>query len=187
MDLETASSGSMLKKKVSKGAFYGPADVILGNVKHSGNKQNISLKSGSSYSAFFDVESLSGDENNVDMSGGSNGSLLDSVVNTSKANRLSTGIDFGSPLSSSNFAMDKEVKLFPLPIEKVSFNSKWVNLIIIKTQVEVLVKKFFALDINLLAVEGKLAMAKTQLIRKIFAKINGFGRATTPSKFEGII
>ncbi|KAG9288229.1 hypothetical protein G9A89_021260 [Geosiphon pyriformis] len=30
-------------------------------------------------------------------------------------------------------------------------------------------------------------MAKTQLIRKIFSSVNGFGGATTPSKFEGIV
>ncbi|KAG9285484.1 hypothetical protein G9A89_021434 [Geosiphon pyriformis] len=52
---------------------------------------------------------------------------------------------------------------------------------------EVAVKKSFALDINLSAVEGKLATAKTQVIQKLFSKINGFGRAITPSKFEGII
>ncbi|KAG9306177.1 hypothetical protein G9A89_016081 [Geosiphon pyriformis] len=38
-----------------------------------------------------------------------------------------------------------------------------------------------------LAVEGKSAMAKTQVIRKLFSKINGFGGATTLSKFEEII
>ncbi|KAG9286341.1 hypothetical protein G9A89_014507 [Geosiphon pyriformis] len=33
----------------------------------------------------------------------------------------------------------------------------------------------------------KSATAKTQTIRKLFSSINGFGGATTPSKFEGII
>ncbi|KAG9307382.1 hypothetical protein G9A89_017211 [Geosiphon pyriformis] len=148
MDLEAASSGSMSKKKAPKGAFHGPAGgsftqkkkVILGNVKHSGDEQDISLKSGSNYSAFSDVKSLSSDENDINMSGGGNGSLLSSAVNTLRANRLSTGMDFGSPLS------------FPtLPWIK----SKWVDPIIIKTQVEVPVKKSFALDINLSAIEGK--------------------------------
>ncbi|KAG9297750.1 hypothetical protein G9A89_011265 [Geosiphon pyriformis] len=183
MDLKTASSGSMLKKKTSKGAFY----VIFGNVKHSGNEWNISLKSGFGYSAFSDVKSLFGDENNINMSGGGNGSLLDSAVNIPRTNRLSTGMNFGSPLSSPNFDMDEEMKPLPSPIKKAFSNSKWVNPIIIKTQVEVSVKKSFVLDINLSAVEGKLVMAKTQLIRKIFSKINGFGGATTPLKFEEII
>ncbi|KAG9295350.1 hypothetical protein G9A89_013379 [Geosiphon pyriformis] len=48
-------------------------------------------------------------------------------------------------------------------------------------------KGYFALNINFSAMERKLAMAKTQLIRKFFSTVNGFGRATTSSKFEGII
>ncbi|KAG9303179.1 hypothetical protein G9A89_001795 [Geosiphon pyriformis] len=39
-------------------------------------------------------------------------------------------------------------------------------------EVEVLVKKFFTLDINLLAVDGKLVTAKTQFIRKLFSLVN---------------
>ncbi|KAG9288547.1 hypothetical protein G9A89_006043 [Geosiphon pyriformis] len=53
--------------------------------------------------------------------------------------------------------------------------------------VEVFVRKLFALDINLLAIEGKFATAKTQFIRKIFSTVNGFGGATIFSKFEEII
>ncbi|KAG9302973.1 hypothetical protein G9A89_022633 [Geosiphon pyriformis] len=116
MDLDAASSGSMSKKKAPKDAFHGPAGssftqkkkVILENVKHSGNKQDISLKSDSGNSVFSNVESLSDNENDVDMSGGGNGSLLDSAVNTPRANRLSTGIDFGSSLSSPNFVIDEK-------------------------------------------------------------------------------
>ncbi|KAG9298367.1 hypothetical protein G9A89_003184 [Geosiphon pyriformis] len=63
----------------------------------------------------------------------------------------------------------------------------WLDPKIVKSQVEVAVRKFFVLNINLSAVEGKSATAKTQLIRKLFSKINGFGETTTPSKFEGII
>ncbi|KAG9294987.1 hypothetical protein G9A89_017781 [Geosiphon pyriformis] len=153
----------MSKKKAPKDAFHSPASgsftqkkkVIFRNIKHSGDERNISLKSGSGYSAFSNVESLSGDENDVNMSGGSNGSLLGSAVNTPRAIRLSTDMDFGSLFSSPNFAMNKEVKPLPSPIKKASFNSKWVDSVIIKTQVEVPVKKSFALDINLSAVEGK--------------------------------
>ncbi|KAG9296088.1 hypothetical protein G9A89_011940 [Geosiphon pyriformis] len=58
---------------------------------------------------------------------------------------------------------------------------------IVKTQVKVAVKKSFALDINLSAVKEKSAMAKTQVIKKLFSGINGFGGATILSKFEEII
>ncbi|KAG9292754.1 hypothetical protein G9A89_001284 [Geosiphon pyriformis] len=141
MDLETLSSGSMSSKKKTP----------LGNVKHSDNEKNISLKSGSGVSVYSDVDSLSGDNEDVSMSG-------DFDVNTS--------VNFGSPIDPLDFEIDEKI---------------------IKTPVEVLVKKSFALDINLLAVKKKLATSKTQFIRKIFSKINGFGRATTPSKFERII
>ncbi|KAG9298402.1 hypothetical protein G9A89_000401 [Geosiphon pyriformis] len=70
---------------------------------------------------------------------------------------------------------------------KISLEKKWVDPKIVKSQVEVSVRKFFALNINLSAVKEKLAMAKTYFIRKILSLVNGFGRATTSSKFEGII
>ncbi|KAG9293686.1 hypothetical protein G9A89_019023 [Geosiphon pyriformis] len=73
------------------------------------------------------------------------------------------------------------------PFLKISLEKKCVDLKIVKIQVEVSVKKSFVLDINLSAMEGKSAMAKTQFIRKIFSLVNSFGRATTPSKFERII
>ncbi|KAG9300750.1 hypothetical protein G9A89_023548 [Geosiphon pyriformis] len=171
MDLETASSGSMSSKKAPKSVFYSSAGgffsqrkkVPLGNVKHSGDKKNISLKSGSGASIYSNVESLSGDDKDANMSGGFDGSLLD-------------------------LAIDKKVKpLLPPLKKKVLLEKIWIDPKIIKTSVEVSVKKSFALDINFLAVEENLAMSKTQFIRKIFSKINGFGGATTPSKFEKII
>ncbi|KAG9303460.1 hypothetical protein G9A89_013787 [Geosiphon pyriformis] len=72
------------------------------------------------------------------------------------------------PLGSINYNMEEEEEVSLPPLE-------------------VAMKKSFTLDINLLAVEEKLATAKTQVIRKLFSGINGFGGATTPSKFEGII
>ncbi|KAG9306459.1 hypothetical protein G9A89_003569 [Geosiphon pyriformis] len=177
--METTASSTAPKKKALKDAFHGSAGgffsqkkkVVLGNVKHFGNKRDISLsKFGSSGSVYFDVESLSGEDEDVSMSG----------------TNVNTGAGFGSPLGSPNFHMDDNevVLLSHLPI---SLEKKWIDPKIIKTSVEVSIRKLFALDINLSAVEGKLAMAKTQLIRKIFSTVNGFGGATTPSKFEGII
>ncbi|KAG9299742.1 hypothetical protein G9A89_013102 [Geosiphon pyriformis] len=195
MDLETASSGSMSKKKTPKGALYGSAGssfsqkkkVVIGNVKHSGDKKDISLnKSGSGGNVFSDVDSLFGDDNNASMSGFYGGFSLSSVANTPKAKCVDTGAVFGSPLKSSNFAMNDVEVVLP-PCVPISLDRKWVDSKIVKVPVEVLVKKSFALDINLLAVEGKLTMAKTQVIRKIFSLVNSFGGATTPSKFEGII
>ncbi|KAG9290209.1 hypothetical protein G9A89_022185 [Geosiphon pyriformis] len=186
----------MSSKKAPKGVFHSSAGgsfsqrkkASLGNVKHSGDEKDISLMSGSGASVYSDVKSLFGDDENVNMSGGFDGSFSDSAVNTLKAKRVNTSANFGSPIGSPDFEMDEKMKPLPPPLrKKVPLNKIWIDFKIIKTPVEVLVKKSFALDIDLLAVEEKLAMQKTQFIRKIFSKINGFKGATTPSKFEEII
>ncbi|KAG9299221.1 hypothetical protein G9A89_013869 [Geosiphon pyriformis] len=111
----------------------------------------------------------------------------DSKMNTPQAKHFNNGVTVGSPLGSINYDMDDEAEVSFPPRLSFSLEKVWVDPKIVKSQVEVAVKKSFALDINLSAVEGKSAMAKTQVIRKLFSTINGFGGATTPSKFEGII
>ncbi|KAG9287360.1 hypothetical protein G9A89_023732 [Geosiphon pyriformis] len=142
----------MSKKKASKNAFHGfvgssfiqKKKMVLGNVKHSGIEKNISLsKSGPGNSVYSDVNSLSGNNKDVGMTGVNGGSLLGSATTTPKTKCINT--------------------------------------------VEVSVRKSFALDINLSAVDGKFATAKTQFIRKIFSLVNSFGRATILSKFKEII
>ncbi|KAG9292606.1 hypothetical protein G9A89_006978 [Geosiphon pyriformis] len=97
------------------------------------------------------MESDSGDS----VAGGNNGSLFGSTATTPKTKRVKNNLDCGSPLGSLDYNMndDDGSPLSPL-------------------LVEVAVKKSFALDINLLAVEGKSVTVKTQLIRKLFSKIN---------------
>ncbi|KAG9301355.1 hypothetical protein G9A89_018027 [Geosiphon pyriformis] len=149
----------------------------LGNIKVS--SADISLKDGRSVCVDRHFVSM-------DMDGGiSDGkSTSDSQMNMPDAKHFNTGAAISSPLGSINYDMDDEEKIsLPPPLP----SSVWVNSKIVKTQVEIAVKKSFALDINLLAVEGKSATTKTQVIRKLFSRINGFGGATTPSKFEGII
>ncbi|KAG9300427.1 hypothetical protein G9A89_010052 [Geosiphon pyriformis] len=193
--MKATANSTTSKKKTLKGTFYGLAGgfffqkkkIVLGNVKYFGNKRDISLsKSGSGNSVYSDVKSLSGEDEDVSMSEANGGSLLGSAATTSKAKQVNTNAGFGSPLGSPNFHInDDEVVLpFCLPI---SLEKKWIDPKIIKTFVEVLVKRSFTLDINFSAIEGKLVTAKTQLIRKIFSTVNGFGGATTPSKFEEII
>ncbi|KAG9294658.1 hypothetical protein G9A89_008137 [Geosiphon pyriformis] len=195
MDLKTASSSDMSKKKVPKSAFYSPAGgffaqkkrVVLDNIKHSGDERDISLsKSGPGDSVYSDVDSLFGDDKDVGITGVHRGSLLDSAATTSKAKRVNTGTIFGSLLGSPDFTISNNEIVLSLRVS-IPLDKKWIDPKIVKTQVEMSVKKFFTLDIDLSAVEGKSAMAKTQVIRKLFSEINGFGRATTPSKFEGII
>ncbi|KAG9297812.1 hypothetical protein G9A89_000117 [Geosiphon pyriformis] len=167
----------MSKKKAPKGAFHGLAGssfaqkkkVVLGNVKHSGDKKDIFLSnSGPSNSVYSNIDSLSGNNKNIGMAGVHDKSLLGLAVTISKAKHININAVFGSSLGSPDFTIDN-------------------NEIIFKTPVEVSVKKSFALNIDISAVEGKSVTAKTQLVRKNFSTINGFGEATTLSKFEEII
>ncbi|KAG9300077.1 hypothetical protein G9A89_018354 [Geosiphon pyriformis] len=195
MNLKTASSSDMSKKKVPKDAFHGPAGgsfaqkkkAVLGNVKHSGNEKNISLsKSEPGGSVYSDVNSMSGDNEDMGLTGVNERSLLGSAATTSKANCVNTDTMFGSPLGSPNFTMNDDKIVLSLRLS-IFLEKKWIDPKIVKTLVEVSIKKSFALDINLSAVKGNLAMAKTRLIRKFFSSVNGFGGTITPSKFEGII
>ncbi|KAG9288969.1 hypothetical protein G9A89_015518 [Geosiphon pyriformis] len=166
----------MSKKKVFKDAFYGPTGekkVVLGNVKHFGDEKDISLN-----------KSEPGD--NVGMIGVNSESLLSSATTTSKTKHINTGMVFGFLLGSPDFTINDDGIVFP-PYLPIFLKKKWIDSKIIKIPVEVSVRKSFVLNINLLVVDGKSATAKTQFIRKLFSTINGFGEATTPSKFEGII
>ncbi|KAG9284836.1 hypothetical protein G9A89_003759 [Geosiphon pyriformis] len=85
----------------------------------------------------------------------------DSKMNMPQAKHFNNGATVGSPFGSINYNMEEKEEV-SLPFHKsFSLDKMWVDSKIIKTQVEVAVKKSFALDINLSAVEGKSAMAKT--------------------------
>ncbi|KAG9293805.1 hypothetical protein G9A89_019143 [Geosiphon pyriformis] len=57
----------------------------------------------------------------------------------------------------------------------------------VKPSVQVSVRKSFALDIDLVVIAEKSSQKKLSFIRKIFLSVNGFGGASTSSKFSGII
>ncbi|KAG9301746.1 hypothetical protein G9A89_003292 [Geosiphon pyriformis] len=113
--------------------------------------------------------------------------VSNSKMNTPQAKHFNNSAIVGSLLSSINFDIEEKEEVSLPPCKSFSLDKAWIDPKIIKTQVKMAVKKSFALDINLSAVEEKLAIAKTHAIRKLFSRINGFGGATTPSKFEGII
>ncbi|KAG9298307.1 hypothetical protein G9A89_002795 [Geosiphon pyriformis] len=114
-------------------------------------------------------------------------STSDSQMNTPNTKHFNAGAAISSLIGSINYGIDNEKEVSLPPRLSFFLEKVWVDLKIVKSQMEVTVKKLFALNINLSAMEGKSAMAKTQVIRKLFSTINSFGRATTPSKFEGII
>ncbi|KAG9285707.1 hypothetical protein G9A89_002274 [Geosiphon pyriformis] len=169
MDLKAVSSSDLSKKKVPKDTFYDPAGVVLGNIKHSDDKRNISLVKLGSGGMYLDMDSKSScGEDNMVLEGVNGESLLNLAATTPKAKKVDSNIVFGSSFGSPNFDMNKEVELLPPPLN-ISLERKWIDPKIVKTPVEVSVRKSFALDINFLAVEDKSATAKTQFIRKIFS------------------
>ncbi|KAG9290410.1 hypothetical protein G9A89_007141 [Geosiphon pyriformis] len=172
----------MSKKKAPKGVFHGLASgsfaqkkkVVLGNVKHSGDEKDISLsKSGPGNSVYSDVDSMFSDDENVGMTGINERFLLGSIATILKAKCVNTGTIFGSLLGSPNFTMDDD-KIVLSSHLLISLEKKWINPKIIKTSVEVSIKKSFALDINLLAVKDSMHMAKTVGDRDIWASRNCF-------------
>ncbi|KAG9305908.1 hypothetical protein G9A89_016561 [Geosiphon pyriformis] len=57
----------------------------------------------------------------------------------------------------------------------------------LKNLVTVFVRKSFALNIGLNKVIRKFSQEKLMMVKKLFSKVNGFGEASTPSKFLEII
>ncbi|KAG9306145.1 hypothetical protein G9A89_016049 [Geosiphon pyriformis] len=97
-----------------------------------------------------------------------------------KGPRLVTKQALGKPLDKINFLgnddddeilLDEPVVLLP-PLKKL---------------VNVSARKSFTLNIDLVNISEKSVQDKLAVVRKLFSKINGFGRASTPSKFSGII
>ncbi|KAG9297753.1 hypothetical protein G9A89_011268 [Geosiphon pyriformis] len=88
-------------------------------------------------------------------------------------------------------------KILGKPLKKINFLDDDINDIFLdkpvvfppsfKNLVNVSVKKSFTLNINLENIVGKSAQKKLVVVRKLFSKINGFGEASTPSKFAGIV
>ncbi|KAG9286722.1 hypothetical protein G9A89_012272 [Geosiphon pyriformis] len=81
-------------------------------------------------------------------------------------------IDYGTVNTNDNILDNSFLLPSPLPI---------------KLSVQVPVSKFFALDIDFVAITGRSSQKKLSFIRKIFSSVNGFGGASTFLKFDGII
>ncbi|KAG9287246.1 hypothetical protein G9A89_008876 [Geosiphon pyriformis] len=97
-----------------------------------------------------------------------------------KGSQLTTRKALGKPLGKIDFLGDNDN-------DDILLDAPWVLPPPLKNLVNVSVRKLFALDLDLKAVEGNSAQEKLKKIRSLFSGINGFGRASTPSKFSGII
>ncbi|KAG9287669.1 hypothetical protein G9A89_004016 [Geosiphon pyriformis] len=104
MDLKTAFSSNISKKKVLKGTLHNPTD----------NKKNISLVKLNSGSMYSDMDSKSScNKDNIVMESVNSGSLLGSAATTSKVKKVISSMIFGSLFGSPNYEIKDEVKLFP--------------------------------------------------------------------------
>ncbi|KAG9294564.1 hypothetical protein G9A89_008675 [Geosiphon pyriformis] len=151
MDLKAASNSSMSIKKALKGAFHDlvggtfsqKKKVSVGNIKHFGDEKEIFLtKPSVNDGIYLDMDNELG-----------NNELSDAVI----------GFDGGSFLNSA---------VTTSKAKRISNDLISGSPIVVKTQIEMFIKKSFALDINFLAVEDKSVMTKTQFIRKKFSNIN---------------
>ncbi|KAG9305077.1 hypothetical protein G9A89_007717 [Geosiphon pyriformis] len=93
---------------------------------------------------------------------------------------LTTRKALGKPLGKIDFLDDNDKDDILLDTPLVLSPS-------LKNLINVLVRKSFALDLDLKVVEGNLVQDKLKKIRSLFSGINGFGGASTFSKFSGII
>ncbi|KAG9306137.1 hypothetical protein G9A89_016041 [Geosiphon pyriformis] len=107
------------------------------------------------------------------MEGNSNQMSKGLCVKTKKVLGKPLGvINYDTVNTNDNMLDDFSLLLPPLPI---------------KLTIQVPVCKSFTLDIDLVVITGKFFQEKLSFIRKIFSSVNGFGGASTPSKFGGII
>ncbi|KAG9299064.1 hypothetical protein G9A89_020377 [Geosiphon pyriformis] len=173
----------LLRKKRKGGVLAKNVLVGRGVIETTGNYSQISETSDTTESESIDMEeeclveetSINYGERNAFDSGNPNQTPKSSGL------KIKTKKVLGKPLDKINFEdgfddddfLD-ESALLPSPL---SF----------KPLVQVSVRKFFALDIDLVAIAGKSSQEKSNFIKKIFSSVNGFGVASTPSKFGGII
>ncbi|KAG9290374.1 hypothetical protein G9A89_007105 [Geosiphon pyriformis] len=98
---------------------------------------------------------------------------------TLKSSNILTKRTLGKPLEKINF-LDNDIDNILLD-KPVVFSPSLKNL------VNISVRKSFTLDISLDNIVRKSAQKKLVVVRKLFSRINGFGRAFTPSKFAKIV
>ncbi|KAG9293192.1 hypothetical protein G9A89_010529 [Geosiphon pyriformis] len=90
------------------------------------------------------------------------------------------------PPAFNKISNDEDAIILPSPKFSGSKRLLAVKSRVMKNRNFELVKSF-ALDIEISAVPGKTDIDKLMAVKKIFYQIDGFGGASTPSKFPGII
>ncbi|KAG9297807.1 hypothetical protein G9A89_000112 [Geosiphon pyriformis] len=171
----------MFIKKLARGATTSSVNgslrqkskVLLKKIKHLGNEADLFFKLPVSNSGWYKNMNISSNKKlgheigkNMDYGAGSeNDGPLDSCINTSKAKCFNSDTVKTPSLGLYNFGSainDINMNLSPLVFWKPLF-------------------------IHLMAVSGSTLCDKLKSVKKLFYKIDGFGGASTPSKFPGII
>ncbi|KAG9307336.1 hypothetical protein G9A89_017164 [Geosiphon pyriformis] len=165
---KATASSTTSKKKTLKGTFHGSAGgsffqkkkVVFSNVKHSGNKKNISLsKSGSDDSVYSNVESLSGEDEDISMSKTNSGSLLGSAATILKAKIIRSIFTSEKSIEiAASLARKKEINVNS-NLKKQGVHSNWA--VVIK---EIPMDMPKEMIIAVLAKFGKIKSIKIQLI-----------------------
>ncbi|KAG9306195.1 hypothetical protein G9A89_016099 [Geosiphon pyriformis] len=111
---------------------------------------------------------------------GEGGTFTDrNLEQTPKSSKIQTKRALSKPLRKIDFLSNDSNNIFL--DNPVVFSPSLKNL------VNILVQKSFAMNIKLDKVVKKSSQEKLVVVRKLFSKVNGFGRASILSKFLGII
>ncbi|KAG9284540.1 hypothetical protein G9A89_014144 [Geosiphon pyriformis] len=174
-------------KKALKDALYNSVGstfsqkkkISVGNIKHFGDKKEISLtKPDVNDDMYSNMDSKFNDNKLGGAAMGLNSSFFFSLITiTPKVKRVSINLIGGFFVGTIDFEIDEDMVYLSSSLN-ISLNKRWINPKVVKTHIKMSIKKFFTLDINLSAVEKKLAIAKTQFVREIFSVVNGFGGTT---------
>ncbi|KAG9288606.1 hypothetical protein G9A89_006707 [Geosiphon pyriformis] len=178
----------MSMKKALKDALYDPVGgtfsqkkkVSVGNIKHSGDEREIFLTKPSVNNGMYsDIDSKLGDDelNSAAISSGG-GSFLNSAATTPKAKRISNNLVSSFPIGTISFEMDENM-VHLLLLLNISFDKRWIDSKVVKTQVEMPIKKSFALDINLSAVE--------RIIQSTFTSEESMNKAASLTRENKIV
>ncbi|KAG9287494.1 hypothetical protein G9A89_023866 [Geosiphon pyriformis] len=163
--------------------------MVLGNIKHFSDKKDISLsKFGPGNSVYSNVNSLSGDDEDISMADVNSGFLLGLAATTFKAKHINTGTVFGSPLGSPDFIIDNDkIALLPYFMEMATSLAKEKGINVnsnfkkqkIRSDQAVVIKEISMntpKDMIIAAVSkfGEIKLIKIQLIGMIYCAVVGF-------------
>ncbi|KAG9284532.1 hypothetical protein G9A89_014136 [Geosiphon pyriformis] len=168
--------------------------ILLGKVKHLGNKADLSFKlSASNPSWYKNMDTSSNKKLEHEMSknmgygaGSKSDGPLNSCTNISKAKCFNFDMVKTLSLSSCDFGSTIDDVNIDLPLS-IFLESPLCLVASVKKKICFELTKSFALNISLLAVSRSTLYDKLKSVRKLFYIIDGFESVSTPLKFSDIV